>query len=400
MNPSSFNLPHFTLADVREVLAASQRYLRALLIPVVLGLVACGDRQPAEVAAAPPPSVVAVRAETKPVEDQAQFVGRIVAVDKVELRARVQGFLKEREFTEGQQVAVGDELFLIEPDQYQSVVRQRQADVAKALADAENADAQYARGRELLKSKTIAQSKVDELKAAASIADAGIAQAKAALAAAELDLGYTRVIAPISGRIGLSRYTVGNLVGPGSGPLATIVSRDPIYVEFPLTQRELLEAREEAKKGGGNARDMEVLVSLPDGTLYDQQGQLNFIDVTTDPGTDTVTLRAEIPNSDGILVDGQYVGVTVQAGEPDSAIVIPQSSLQLDQQGTFVLIVDAEKRAQIRRVETGASLGADVVVSSGLKEGELVITLGVQKVRPGQLVNATPPQAAEGDSGE
>jgi membrane fusion protein (multidrug efflux system) len=400
MNPSSFTLPHLTLADVREVLAASQRYLRALLIPVVLGLVACGDRQPAEVAAAPPPSVVAVRAETKPVEDQAQFVGRIVAVDKVELRARVQGFLKEREFTEGQQVAVGDELFLIEPDQYQSVVRQRQADVAKALADAENADAQYARGRELLKSKTIAQSKVDELKAAASIADAGIAQAKAALAAAELDLGYTRVIAPISGRIGLSRYTVGNLVGPGSGPLATIVSRDPIYVEFPLTQRELLEAREEAKKGGGNARDMEVLVSLPDGTLYDQQGQLNFIDVTTDPGTDTVTLRAEIPNSDGILVDGQYVGVTVQAGEPDSAIVIPQSSLQLDQQGTFVLIVDAEKRAQIRRVETGASLGADVVVSSGLKEGELVITLGVQKVRPGQLVNATPPQAAEGDSGE
>jgi membrane fusion protein (multidrug efflux system) len=400
MNPSSFNLPHFTLADVREVLAASQRYLRALLIPVVLGLVACGDRQPAEVAAAPPPSVVAVRAETKPVEDQAQFVGRIVAVDKVELRARVQGFLKERKFTEGQQVAVGDELFLIEPDQYQSVVRQRQADVAKALADAENADAQYARGRELLKSKTIAQSKVDELKAAASIADAGIAQAKAALAAAELDLGYTRVIAPISGRIGLSRYTVGNLVGPGSGPLATIVSRDPIYVEFPLTQRELLEAREEVKKGGRNARDMEVLVSLPDGTLYDQQGQLNFIDVTTDPGTDTVTLRAEIPNSDGILVDGQYVGVTVQAGEPDSAIVIPQSSLQLDQQGTFVLIVDAEKRAQIRRVETGASLGADVMVSSGLKEGELVITLGVQKVRPGQLVNATPPQAAEGDGGK
>ena len=100
------------------------------------------------------------------------------------------------------------------------------------------------------------------------------------------------------------------------------------------------------------------------------------------------------------MVDGQYVGVTVQAGEPDSAIVIPQSSLQLDQQGTFVLIVDAEKRAQIRRVETGASLGADVVVSSGLKEGELVITLGVQKVRPGQLVNATPPQAAQGDGGK
>jgi membrane fusion protein (multidrug efflux system) len=125
--------------------------------------------------------------------------------------------------------------------------------------------------------------------------------------------------------------------------------------------------------------------------------------VTTDTGTDTVTLRAQIPNPDGILVDGQYAGVTVQAGEPESAIVIPQSALQADQQGVFVLIVDADKKAQIRRVQTGASLGTGTVVSSGLKEGELVITLGVQKVRPGQVVNATPPQdseTVEGDGGK
>ena len=403
MNPSSFTQPHPSQADVREALAAGQRYLHALLIPVVLGLAACGDRQPAEVAAAPPPSVVVVRAETRPVEDQAQFVGRVVAEDKVELRARVQGFLKERKFTEGQQVAVGDELFLIEPDQYQSVVQQRQADVAKAVADAENADAQYARGRELLKTKAIAQSKVDELKALALVAEASIAQAKAALVAAELDLGYTKVTAPVAGRIGLAKYTVGNLVGPSSDPLATIVSADPIYVEFPLTQRELLEARRRIKAKGADMKDLVVRANLSDGSLYERPGRLNFIDVTTDAGTDTVTLRAELPNPDGLLVDGQYAGVTVQAGEPESAIVIPQSALQVDQQGVFVLIVDADKKAQIRRVETGASLGADVVVSSGLKEGELVITLGVQKVRPGQVVNATPPQAAEavqGDSGK
>ncbi|MGB5773191.1 MAG: efflux RND transporter periplasmic adaptor subunit, partial [Sedimenticolaceae bacterium] len=342
-------------------------------------------------------------AETRPVEDQAQFVGRVVAVDKVELRARVQGFLKARRFSEGQQVAVGDELFLIEPDQYEAVVQQRQADVAKAVADAENADAQYKRGRELLKTKAIAQSKVDELKAAALVAEAGIAQAKAALVAAELDLGYTKVIAPVAGRIGLSKYTVGNLVGASSDPLATIVSADPIYVEFPLTQRELLEARRRIKAKGADMEDLVVHAKLADGSVYDRPGRLNFIDVTTDAGTDTVTLRAELPNPDGLLVDGQYAGVTVEAGEPESAIVIPQSALQVDQQGVFVLIVDAQKKAQIRRIETGARVGAGMVVSSGLEEGELVITDGVQKVRPGQPVNAAPPQAAEaveGDSGK
>ena len=192
-------------------------------------------------------------------------------------------------------------------------------------------------------------------------------------------------------------------MGPSSDPLATIVSSDPIYVEFPLTQRQLLESRREIKARGGDARDLVVLVSLPDESAYDHPGRLNVIDVSTDAGTDTVTLRAEIPNPDGLLVDGQYARVTVQAGEPKSAVVVPQSALQVDQQGMFVVIVDAEKKAQIRRVETGAGQGADVVVSSGLKEGELVITLGVQKVRPGQVVDATPPKAAEavqGESGE
>ncbi|MGB5198672.1 MAG: efflux RND transporter periplasmic adaptor subunit [Sedimenticolaceae bacterium] len=403
MKPFFCTLPRSKPANVCETLTASQAYLSALAISVVLGLAGCGDQQPAVAAAPPPPAVVAVQAETRPVEDQAQFVGRVVAVDKVELRARVQGFLKARRFSEGQQVAVGDELFLIEPDQYEAVVQQRQADVAKAVADAENADAQYKRGRELLKTKAIAQSKVDELKAAALVAEAGIAQAKAALVAAELDLGYTKVIAPVAGRIGLSKYTVGNLVGASSDPLATIVSADPIYVEFPLTQRELLEARRRIKAKGADMEDLVVRAKLADGSVYDRPGRLNFIDVTTDAGTDTVSLRAELPNPDGLLVDGQYAGVTVEAGEPQSAIVIPQSALQLDQQGVFVLIVDAQKKAQIRRIETGARVGTGTVVSSGLKEGELVITDGVQKVRPGQPVNAAPPQAAEaveGDSGK
>ncbi|MFY9973437.1 MAG: efflux RND transporter periplasmic adaptor subunit [Chromatiaceae bacterium] len=369
----------------------------------LLALGACGEKSPTEVGAAPPPSVVAAPARSAPVEEQAMFVGRVVAVDKVELRARVQGFLKERKFSEGQQVGTGDLLFVIEPDQYEALVQQRQADVAKAVADAKNADAQLARGEELLKSKNISQAQVDELRAAADIAEAGIAQAKAALAAAELDLGYTRVTAPVAGRIGLAKYTVGNLVGPSSGALATIVSRDPIYVRFPLTQRELLEAKRDVKDKGGDPSKVVVRVRLPDGSLYDRPGHLNFVDVTTDPGTDTVTLRAELPNPDGILVDGQYVGVTAQVGEPQSAILIPQSALQLDQQGVFVMVVDAEGKAQVRRIQAGREVGPDIVVTQGLEEGDVVITEGVQKIRPGQVVSATPAaglKAPEGGSGQ
>lgn len=375
------------------VSGSGRRCSLALLLVPLLALAGCGKPPPVETGAAPPPAVMAVAAKRKPVEEQAQFVGRVVAIAKVELRARVEGFLKERRFTEGQAVTAGEVLFEIEPDQYASVVEQRQADVAKAEADAQNADAQLARGEELLKSRNISQAQVDELRAAASIAEAGIAQARAALAAAQLNLGYTQVRSPIAGRIGLARYTVGNLVGPNSGALATVVSRDPISVQFPLTQRELLEARRLFEAKGEDPGRVEVQVRLPDDRLYDHGGRLNFVDVTTDPGTDTVTLRAELPNPKGWLVDGQYVGVLVQAGEPEMAVVIPQGSLQVDQQGLFVMILDGDNRAQVRRIETGPTLGTEVAVTQGLAEGDLVIAEGVQKVRPGQVVQAAPDAA-------
>jgi len=338
--------------------------------------------------------VIAVPATTQQVANESQFVGRVVAIDRVDLRARVEGFLKERRFDEGQMVAEGDLLFVIEPDQYQAVVEQRAADVEKAKADSQNADAQLKRGMELLAQKNIAKAKVDELQAAASVAKASIAQAEAALTAAKLDLSYTNILSPVAGRIGLASLTVGNLVSPSSGPLATIVSRDPIYVQFPVTQRELLDAKRDIQEKGGDPSKIEIKVRLPDNSLYAHSGYLNFIDVTTNQGTDSVTIRAELPNPDGILVDGQYVGVVAQRGAPESAIMIPQSALQLDQQGIYVLIVDADSKAQMRRIETGPTKGANVAVTKGLSEGDLVITQGVQKVRPGQEVKVAPAQTA------
>ncbi|RKT45341.1 efflux RND transporter periplasmic adaptor subunit [Thiocapsa rosea] len=361
-----------------------------------LALSGCGETD-APALQMPPPSVIVVPAESRVVDEEASFVGRVIAVNRVDLRARVEGFLEERRFTEGQEVKVGDVLFVIEPGQYAAAVEQRQADLEKARADQLNTAAQLARGLELVKAKNISQSSVDELQAADSIAKAGITLAQAALTRAMLDLSYTKITAPVAGRIGLASYTVGNLVGPASGTLATIVSRDPIYVQFPVTQRDLLGARQTIEDKGGNARDVRVRVRLPDGTLYEYAGRLDFVDVTTDPGTDSVTLRAELPNPDGILVDRQYVGVLLEAGAPESAILIPQSALQVDQQGVYVLILDADGKAQTRRIETGQTKGPDIVVTKGLTDGELIITQGIQQVRPGQAVSAAPAKSAAGE---
>jgi membrane fusion protein (multidrug efflux system) len=329
----------------------------------------------------------------KPVGQQVTFVGRVAAVDKVELRARVEGFLKERSYSEGQTVAAGDLLFIIEPDQYQAIVVQRQADLAKAMAEVENTQAQLARGEELLKQKNISAAEVDKLRAAHRVADASVEQAKAALAAAQLDLDYTQIKAPLAGRVGRAALSVGNLVGPSSGILATLVSQDPIYVFFPITQRELLEEKRRAAESGGDTRAIIAHAKLPDGSTYDQPGRIDFVDVTTDPGTDTVTLRAVFPNPEAFLVDGEYLGVMVAEEKPADALVIPQAALQIDQQGAFVLVLDAENRVQTRRLQLGASQGGDVIVLEGLKAGELVVTQGLQKVRPGQVVSAAPSES-------
>jgi membrane fusion protein, multidrug efflux system len=376
--------------------------LRVWLLVLAASAMLVGCEQQAETsvttAATPPPAVTVISVQPTAVTPGAGFNGRVVAIDDVQLRTRITGFLEQRRFEEGADVKAGELLFMIEKAPYQAVVDQRQAELASAEANRVNTAVQLQRGQELVKNKNIPQAEVDERRAADEMAAAGILEAQAALERARIDLGYTEIHAPIAGRIGRAAFSVGNLVGPDSGVLATIVSQDPIYVTFPVSQRQLLEYRRKGDDAGGQPV---VKVTLPDGTAYEHPGEVNFFDVQVDQGTDTVTVRAAFPNPDRTLVDGQFVNVRVERGAPVQMLALPQASVQIDQAGPFVLVVGGDNKVEARRITLGAVAGAQVVVQAGLKAGDKVIVEGIQKARPGITVAATeaPPAVPTPDQG-
>ena len=366
-------------------------WTRAVMVCAVgLAPLGCGeDRQAAP--AAPPPAVTVVKLVTEDIRPTASFTGRVQAKDKVELRARVDGFLEQRLFTEGGSVKEGDLLFVIEKGPYQAAVDQDQAALEKAQATLQLAEVEVERQTQLVSKNVGTQAKLDEVTARQGEARGEVAAQKAALEKARLQLGYTDIRAPISGRIGRALISVGNFVGPSSGVLATIVSQDPIYVTFPVTQREILEVR----KGDGSASrptEYTIYLRLADGSRYAHVGKVDFLDVTASQSTDTVQVRAVFPNPEHFLVDGQLVSVVAEVGKGERAIVLPQQALQIDQTGPFVLLVDKDNKVQVRRIETGETRGSGIVVTKGLTAGERVITEGIQRVRPGQVV--TPSEAA------
>jgi membrane fusion protein, multidrug efflux system len=352
-----------------------------------LSLIACCGAAMAQ--GAPPPAVSVSPVVSRQVTETGDFIGRVTAINKVDIVARVPGFIEERNFTEGQLVKKGDLLFRIEQDTYKAAVDQQAANLAKAKATEGNAALQLQRGQELIKNQNIPQSTLDQRAADEQSAQADVMQAQALLEQAQVNLGYTVIRSPIDGRIGLAVYTVGNLVQPSSGTLATVVSLDPIYVTFQASERVVLNYRRRVAESSDKAPHVTIDVKMPDGSEYPHPGLTNFLDVQVDSNTDTVTVRAQVPNPEGLLIPGGIVGVTTEQGKPESALVVPQSAVQLDQAGHFVMVVDDAKKVELRRVKTGVEQGRDVVVTDGLKEGEQVIVEGIQKVRPGQVVTAT-----------
>jgi membrane fusion protein (multidrug efflux system) len=351
-----------------------------------------GTRTASSAAASPAPPAPAVGVRLvaqKGVSQSFEFVGHIKAIDKVELRARIEGFLEKVLFREGQDVKAGQPLYQIEKVQYEALVDQAKANLAAAEAESTNAKLEYSRQLELSKKQYSAQSVVDQNRAARDTAAAKIMQAKAALKQAEVNLDYTDIRAPIDGRIGRTAYTMGNLVNPASGVLATIVSQDPIYVLFPISVRDLETIREARRKEGGGLNKIEILIRLANGQLYDHPGTWNFTDPQVDQQTDTLIMRATIPNPERTLSDGQVVTAIIRERKEEPRLVVPQPALQVDQSGYYVLVVNGEHKVETRRVKTGPNIGADVVALSGVQEGDKVIVDGIQKVRPGQVVQET-----------
>jgi membrane fusion protein, multidrug efflux system len=359
---------------------------RVVLVFSLSGAVAaCGDGRPPSQAAPPPPAVTVVRVVAEEIRPTFRFTGRIEAVSRVDLRARVDGFLEKRLFTEGADVKEGDLLFAIEKGLYSAAVDEAKAGVERAEAALKLAEIELTRQTELVQRNVGAQARLDEAAAKQADARGSVLAQKATLERAELQLSYTDIRSPIAGRIGRANIAVGNFVGASSGALATIVSQDPIYVGFPVTQREMLAHR----KARGDEAAVVVSLQLADGSRYAHTGRLNFLDVTVNPGTDTVQVRASVPNPERVLVDGQLVAVVAEAGEAEKSLVVPAQSLQLDQAGAFVLLVDNDNKVEVRRVEIAGPRGTNIILRKGLEAGERVITEGIQRIRPGQVVNAT-----------
>lgn len=372
-----------------------------MVAALVAGCMASGMVGGAFAQQAAPPAVGTVKAERRSITTTFDFVGRIESIGKVDLRARVTGFLQERAFTEGTEVAENQLLFRIEPSQFEAEVERRKAELASAEAIHANAKIQLERAQQLVRSQAGPQSRADDALAAERQAAAQVQVAQAALRQAEINLGYTEIKAPQAGKIGRSVYTVGAVVAPDSGALATIVGQDPMRVAFPISVREGFSIRDRLG-AGSSAADVRVRIKLPDGSDYPHPGKVDFIDSQVDRNTDTVLVRATLPNpvtrqgtgNARDLIDGAIVTVRLEGAEPQMAVTIPRNALLVDQQGPYVFVVDKDSRAQIRRIRLGQGTAEIAAIDSGLEPEEAVIVEGVQRVRPGQPVQAAPVQPA------
>ena len=363
----------------------------ALLLAAVTG--GCGNDK-TETAEEPAvvPAVTVAPAVLKDVAASMGFTGRVEAVDTVDLRARVQGFLQQQNFSEGAPVNKGDVLFVIEKEPFVAAVQAAEGALARAEAEVVRTEKDRKRYEVLVATDDVSRQRFDLAVAAELAAKAEMKTAQAQLDRAKLDLAYTDIISPINGRIGRSSYSIGNLVGPDSGILATIVSQNPVYVTFPVSQRLILDYQKRVQESGPEANL--VKLRLADGTVYPLPGRIGFADIQVSESTDTLTLRASFENPDQLLIDGQFVTVTVEKEQPEKAVVISQAAAQADQAGIFVLIVNGENKIEVRRIVTGAGgREGEMVVQSGLREGERVVVEGMQKVRPGQVVEATVAEA-------
>jgi RND family efflux transporter MFP subunit len=365
------------------------------------GLAGCEQGQPHTQGAPPaPPQVTVAKPTRQAVTEQDEYVGRFVAVDSIEVRARVSGYLYGVHFQDGQLIEKGDLLFTIDRRPFEATLAQAQATLAQARANLAYAEADLKRGENLVRGNTITQQTFDQRTQAKRVAEANVAAQEAALRQALLDLEFTELRAPVSGRIGDRRVSPGNLVTGGTTGtttlLATITTIDPIRFEFTVDETSYLRYLRLAGRGTSAANrgfDAPVRLKLIDEAKFTRAGKLDFVDNAIDRASGTIRSRAEFPNADGTLTPGMFGRIQVPAGPPNTVLLVPDVAIGTEQVRKFVLVVDGDNIARPKYVTLGPVVGELRVITAGLDPDDRVIINGLMRARPG--VKVTPQEAPD-----
>jgi len=379
--------------------------LRCIFLPLVLLAVnllwGCGgdadkDKPAAKTATAPAVTVQVMPPVVADVPVDAEAVGRTAAKENVDIRARVEGYLKERLFTEGSLVKKGDLLFTIEPHQYEESLKKARAELARQQALLSKAQVDLSRFEKLYKQQAISRDEYDTRVTNQRELTANTDSAKAAVETAERDLGYTRITAPITGRIGKALVNVGNLVGKGDNTLlAEISSTDPIYVDFSISERDYLLLVKALQARGEQNRDFPLTLILADDSVYPLTGEADMAERAVDAKTGTLGVRGVFPNPDGLLKPGQFAKVRILLENRKGALLVPKRAV-IDVQGSkSVYVVDAKGVIESQPVKIGGTHGGSVIIDSGLAPTDAVVVEGIAKVRPGLAVKVVPAPAPE-----
>lgn len=367
-------------------------YFALLACASTLVLSACGKEQSA---VPPPPAVGVVTVQTGAAELMTELPGRISAVETAEVRPQVGGVIRRRLFTEGGYVRAGQLLYEIEDAPYRAALGQAQGAFARAQASIRATGLQAQRYKDLVGINAVSRQEADNADAAAQQARADVAAQRAAVQVAQVNQNFTRIRAPISGRIGRSLFTPGALVQAGQADaLATIQRTDTVYVDVTQSAAQIIDLRQAMQSGGVSAADgARVQLLLPNGSIYPAEGRLQFSEVTVDPSSGAVTLRATFPNPDGLLLPGMYVRAKLVEGQRSQAILAPQQGITRDARGrATAMVVGANSKVEMRQVETDRPVGDKWIITKGLKPGDRLIVEGLVNLRPDTVVKPGAPQ--------